>query len=394
MKKIYLKEAREKSLKNKHPWIFKSAVKPAKGEAGEIVQVCTSAGKAVALAFYNPHSQISLRLFSWDPEGKADRTFWEDRIVRAVGKRDFLLADPTMTDSCRLIFGEADELPGLVVDRYNEYLSVQFLTAGMELLREEILSLLDRVVKPKGILEKSDTDMRKLEGLGPSEGLLRGREMPPAYAIRENGIRFFVDLTAGQKTGFYLDQRDNRRKTARWAKGLDVLDAFCYSGGFSLNAWKEGARSVTAVDSSDTALEALRDNMTLNGIEKDAFTVVEDNAFEFLRREIREGRTYDMIILDPPKLAPTKAHVEKAMRAYKDLNLQGLKLVKKGGILATFSCSGGLSLQDLKMICAWSALDAHRNVTVLEVLSQPPDHPVSLRYPESEYLKGLILRVE
>lgn len=393
MNNVYLKAQREKSLKNRHPWIFKSAVKPADFEPGEIVRLCLSSGEPAALAFYNPHSQICLRIFSWNPEEEPDRNFWKEKIRSAVAARSFLLEDRGITDSCRMIFGEADGMPGLVADLYGEYLSVQFLTAGMDRMKPLITELLAEEIKPKGIYEKSDADMRKLEGLKTSEGLLWGEEMPGVYSIRENGIRFSLDLSKGQKTGFYLDQRDNRRKTARWAKDLHVLDAFCYAGGFAFNSWRAGAKSLTCVDSSGPALEILKANRELNGIPEEAIRIVEDNAFDFLRKENKEGKSYDMIILDPPKLAPTKIHAEKAMRAYKDLNLQGMKLVKRGGILATFSCSGGISLQDLKMACAWASVDAGRTVTVLEVLSQPADHPVALHYPESEYLKGLILRV-
>jgi 23S rRNA (cytosine1962-C5)-methyltransferase len=308
----------------------------------------------------------------------------------AVQQSPHLLAQ--LPSAVRLIHAESDGFPGLIVDRYGHTLVVQFLSAGAERWRQTLVELLLELTDIEHVFERSDADVRQLEGLSPRVGPLLGAP-PEQLAITEHGLRFAVNLLDGQKTGFYLDQRQNRQRIREWALGRDVLDAFAYTGGFTLNALAGGANSVLTVDSSAGALELARENVELNGLPMDKVQWQQADVFQYLRKLRDEARQFDLIVLDPPKFAPTSAQVQRATRGYKDINLLAFKLLRPGGILATFSCSGGVSVELFQKIVAWSALDAGVTAQIVDHLKQSPDHPVALNFPEGAYLKGLILRV-
>jgi 23S rRNA (cytosine1962-C5)-methyltransferase len=390
---IHLKPGREKPVRHRHPWVFSGAIARVDGVAapGDIVRVLAANSEFLAYGYWNPHSQISLRLLTWEENERIDSEWWARMIQASISRRSMLLSSSD-TDSCRLIYSEADGLPGLIVDRYSGYLVCQFLTAGIERVREIVLDLLEQTMQPPGIFDLSDNDARLLEGLSESSGLVRGREAEGPVSIRENRFLYLVDLGAGQKTGFYLDQRDNRRRAASYAAGLHVLDCFCYTGGFTIPVLAATPQSVTCIDSSAPALAVLQANL---GAQKPPCPVeiLNANVFEALRKFRDQGRQFDMVILDPPKLAASQSQVSRAMRAYKDLNLLAMKLLTPNGILATFSCSGAVSRLAFQEAVAWAATDAGRAVQILEYLSQGADHPILLSFPESEYLKGMISRV-
>ena len=324
-------------------------------------------------------------------ETAVDASWWRDRLREAVARRREALRDPA--GACRLVFSEADRLPGLVVDRYADRVVLQVHTPGAERMREATVAALRELLAPAAVLDRSDEGHRALEGLGPVAGRRgRGRRQAPVE-ILEAGLRFAVDLSAGQKTGFYVDQGLNRAAVAAWAAGRRVLDVFCYTGGFSVHAARAGAASLTLVDSSREALESASRHLALNGLAGTPAESVRGNAFEELRRMRDAGRSFDLVVLDPPRLAQTRAQAPRAARAYKDANLLALKLLAPEGILATFSCSGGIEPAFFREIVRWAAKDAGREVQVLQTLGQPPDHPVRLSFPESEYLKGLLCRV-
>jgi 23S rRNA (cytosine1962-C5)-methyltransferase len=293
-------------------------------------------------------------------------------------------------DSARLLYAESDYIPGLIVDKYNDVLVLQSLTAGSEYWKETFADLLLEETGLTTLYERSEADVRELEGLPPQTGILRGTLHATCITINENNLQFLVNLQSGHKTGFYLDQRKNRLRVRQLAKDRDVLDCFCYTGGFTVNALTGGAKSVVAVDSSADALALARENLALNDLPADKATFIEGDVFQLLRKFRDENRAFDMIVLDPPKFAPTSAHAEKAARAYKDINLLAFKLLRRGGILVTFSCSGGVDSALFQKIVAGSALDAGVEAQVVEHLSQGPDHPVSLHFPEGAYLKGLV----
>jgi 23S rRNA (cytosine1962-C5)-methyltransferase len=334
---------------------------------------------------------------SWDEGEAIDETFWTRRIADAAARRHALDDDPETT-AYRLIHAEADLLPGLIVDRYGDYLVVQCLTLGIAQRRDLIVRALAQVVSPAGIYERSDVEVRRHEGLAPATGLLYGEAPPPELEIVEHGLCFHVDLVRGQKTGFYLDQRENRRALARYvrgrgAQGRAMLDAFAYSGGFGVYAARAGAGPVTLLDASTEALDLARRNLQANG--QDLADVRFDcgDVFEMLRLYRDQGRSFDLIVLDPPKFAPTRRHVDRAARAYKDINLLAIKLLRPGGILLTFSCSGGVDAGLFQKIVFGASVDAGRDVQAIEWLAQGADHPVLLSFPESAYLKGLVCRV-
>ncbi len=387
---ITLKAGREKSLLRRHPWIFASAIQAVDEEpaSGSTVDLLSSKGHFLARASYSPHSQIRARAWTFTDE-PVDREFFRKRIQSAIALRDIwhLALD---TDSYRLIHGESDGIPGLIVDRYNQVLVLQSLTAGCEFWKESIADLLIEESGVKNIYERSDADVRELEGLGPITGVLRGSILHNPLTILEHGLKFKVDIQHGHKTGFYLDQRANRRRVGELAQGRDVLNCFCYTGGFSLNALANGAKSVLSVDSSADALALLEENLELNDLRVNRHTSMEGDVFQLLRKFRDENRSFDMIVLDPPKFAPTAAHAAKASRAYKDINLLAFKLLRSGGILVTFSCSGGVDAALFQKIVASAALDAGVDATIIEHVSQGADHPVSLHFPEGAYLKGLV----
>jgi 23S rRNA (cytosine1962-C5)-methyltransferase len=391
VQKLILKAGREKSLKRHHPWIFSGAVASVEGqpESGDTIEVCSSDGELLALAAYSPHSQIRARVWSWR-EVVIDRGFFIRRIEDAAAARAALRIDQ-MSDASRLVHGEADGLPGVIADRYGENVVVQLLSAGADRWRDAIADALCGLPGVERVWERSDADARELEGLKPRNGLLRGKPLGGAPVIEEHELKFKVEIDAGHKTGFYLDQRDNRLLLRNLVAEKDVLDCFSYTGGFAINALAGGAKSVLAIDSSGLALDIARANAQLNGLKSAEW--FEGDVFQSLRRLRDQGRSFDVIVLDPPKLAPTAAYVERAARAYKDINLFAFKMLRPGGHLMTYSCSGGVSADLFQKIVAGAALDAKIDARVERWLHAGADHPVALNFPESEYLKGLLCRV-
>ena len=390
---VILKKGKEKAAMLRHPWIFSGAIDKIKGnpENGEIVRVQSADKEFLAYAYYNDLSRVALRLLEWDETATIDKDWYAQKIKSAIASRSHLLNDETNT--CRLIFSEADFLPGLIVDKYADFLSLQVLSAGIETVQQDIIDILRQELNPKGIFDKSDAGARKHENLEASQGLLWGETPPEFIEVKENGILYHINIADGQKSGFYCDQRDNRSILAGYTKGQSVLDCFCYSGGFTLNSLKYGAAHVTSVDSSALAIETLKHNLELNGFKPGQQTSIQSDVNKQLRAFKEEGKTFDVLVLDPPKYAPSRSALDRAARAYKDLNRLGMLLLKKGGILATFSCSGAVDLETFKQIIAWAALDAGREVQIIKQFSQPEDHPVRISFSEGEYLKGLLLRV-
>jgi 23S rRNA (cytosine1962-C5)-methyltransferase len=390
LNKLILKPGREKSLKRRHPWVFSGAVARVQGSPapGETVEVRSASGEILGVAAYSPKSQIVARVWDWK-ERAIDSTFFNERITRAVQQRR-LLFEESATDAMRLVNGESDGLPGVVADRYDDTIVMQLSSAGADCWREAIADALMEGSGAARLWERSDAEVRRLEGLASVVGVLHGPAEPERVVVSENGLRFEIDLARGHKTGFYLDQRENRRLVRALASGRDVLDGFCYTGGFAINAATGGAHSVIAADSSAEALELARGNAGLNDA---AVTWIEGNVFELLRRFRDERREFDLVVLDPPKFAPTAAHVAKAARAYKDINLLAFKLLRPGGLLVTFSCSGGVPAELFQKIIAGSALDAGVQAQIIKRLGPGADHPVALNFPEGEYLKGLVCRV-
>jgi len=391
---LILKAGREKSLLKRHPWVFSGAVASLQGEApmGGTVAIRDYQGKFLAWGSYNAQSQIVSRVWSWDEAEKIDSDFFARQLTTAIKRREAFQREHGQ-DGLRLVYGESDGIPGLIVDQYADVVVVQFLAAGVDYWREAICDLLLDVLKPASLFERSDVDVRKLEGLPLRTGVLRGSEPPELVLIRESDLEFWVDVRQGHKTGFYLDQRFNRLKVREIARDKEVLDCFCYSGGFGVNAAAGGAKSVLSLDASADALRLAQANYTVNRL-ADFFNPLEGDAFELLRRFRDSDRHFDLIVMDPPKFAKSAAMVEKAARGYKDINLLALKLLKPGGYLVTFSCSGGVSEELFQKILAGAALDAGVNAQIIERLHQAGDHPVSLYFPEGAYLKGFIIRVE
>jgi 23S rRNA (cytosine1962-C5)-methyltransferase len=391
---IILKAERDKSLLRRHPWIFSGAVECLDGKpaSGDTVAVRDAAGGFLAWAAYNPDSQIVGRVWSWSEQDVIDKAFFQKRIACALEARRTLGLEQDST-GMRLIHGESDGLPGLIVDQYGNVLVMQLGSAGPEHWRETIADILQELCSPVCIFERSDSDGRELEGLPARSGVVRGKLSETVVEVAEHGIRFGVDVAAGQKTGFYLDQRDNRALTGTLANDRDVLNCFCYTGGFSLYALKNGAKSVLSIDSSQEALQLAQRNVELNGLDAPRAEWQCADVFEALRKLRDQNRKFDLIVLDPPKFAPTAAFAEKASRAYKDINLLGFKLLRPGGLLFTYSCSGGISDDLFQKIIAGAALDAGVDAQIVRKLHAAPDHPVLLSFPEGAYLKGLVLRV-
>ncbi|MFB0534117.1 MAG: class I SAM-dependent rRNA methyltransferase [Anaerolineae bacterium] len=392
--KVVLKRGREKPVLNRHPWIFSGAIKNIEGQCadGDTVTVVDSRGSFLAQGYLNRHSQITVRLLSWIEEEIIDRSFFRHRLERAVAIRRPLEDDPT-TNAYRLVNAESDFLPGLVVDRYNEYLVIQLLTLGIERWKGEIVSLLGELLPSRGIYERSDVEVREKEGLPPATGLLAGQERPALVHIIENGYRFIVDIKQGQKTGFYLDQRENRQKLARYCRGKTVLNCFAYTGAFAVYAVGAGAKKVVNVESSAEALKLAQRNVALNGFDKRDDEYVEGDVFQVLRQYRDKGRSFDLIVLDPPKFAYSQSQVQAACRGYKDINLLAMHMLRPGGTLFTFSCSGSISPDLFQKVVFGASVDAGRDVQIIEKLTQGFDHPILLSFPESEYLKGFICRV-
>jgi len=389
---LRLKSGRERSVLRRHPWIFSGAVEEIVGSphTGDTVQVRAMDGRFLAWAAYSPASQIRARAWSFDEAEVPGPELFEQKIEIALSRRRAEIAAES-TNAMRLVHGESDGLPGLVGDRYGDALVVQFLAAGCERWRDALLGILRERSGCSRIYERSDTDARELEGLPARSGWISGAAGDTPLRIAEHGIEYEVDPASGQKTGFFLDQRDNRLSVRHLAGGRDVLDCFCYTGGFSLSALAGGARSVLSIESSAQALAQAKRNLGLNRIAAGGAEWLEADVFQALRNLRREGREFDLIVLDPPKFAPTAKDAARAARGYKDINLNALKLLRPGGLLATFSCSGGVSPELFQKIVAGAAADAGAPLLLRQRFRSAPDHPVRIEFPEGEYLKGLLL---
>ena len=390
MKIIKLREGKERSLLRRHPWVFAGSVASGKADSGETVRVESHDGRFLAWAAYSAESMIRVRAWSFVETARIDASFFERRIAAAVAVRARL---PIGSDAMRLIHGEADGLPGLIVDRYADTLCAQFLSAGVERWKATLADALLKVTGLARLYERSDTGARALEGLPSAAGWLRGAG-PTEVTIREHGWRLTLDVAEGHKTGFYLDQRDNRKlfaDTVRHFGFQRVLNCYCYTGGFSVAALTGGAAHVTSVDSSAPALQRAASQVQLNGFDAERHTTLDADVNQTLRGCIQQGRSFDAIVLDPPKFAPTAAHAERAARAYKDINRLAFMLLAPGGALFTFSCSGGISADLFHKIVAGAGLDAGVDGLIYARLGAAPDHPMTVTFPEGEYLKGLVI---
>ena len=402
MKVITLRDGKERSLLRRHPWVFEGSVASGKADAGETVRVQAHDGRFLAWAAYSPQSMIRLRAWSFTETERIDATFFERRIAQALAIRARL---PIKSDAMRLIHGEADGLPGLIVDRYADTLCAQFLSVGVERWKAVITTQLLRATGLARLYERSDTSLRKLEGLEPRAGWVTStKESADAEAattggateltIREHGWQLTLDLATGHKTGFYLDQRDNRKLFADTVQHFGyqrILNCYCYTGGFSVAALAGGAQAVTSVDSSAPALARASENVALNGFDATRHTTLDADVNQTLRDLLAQERHFDAIVLDPPKFAPSAAHAERAARAYKDINRLAFLLLEPGGVLFTFSCSGGISPDLFHKIVAGAGLDAGIDGGVYARLGAAPDHPMTVTFPEGEYLKGLVV---
>jgi 23S rRNA (cytosine1962-C5)-methyltransferase len=388
---LKLKPERERSLLRRHPWVFSGAVAGLRGapEPGETVEIVSATSEFLGQGAYSPHSQIRARVWTWQQDEVVDAAFIRTRLEQAIHSREVTLGD---VQARRLVHAESDGLPGIVIDQYGDLLVLQCLTWGAELWRELIADALMDICKPASLYERSDVDVRELEGLPQRSGLLRGAEISSTQ-IEEHGLKYALNVSGGHKTGFYLDQRDNRLRVQQLTAGRDVLDCFAYTGAFALNALRGGASRVTLVEDSRDALALAAENLKLNGIAEDKAEFVDGDAFQVLRLFRDQARKFDMVILDPPKFAATKMQAERAARGYKDINLLACKLLRPGGLLVTFSCSGGIDAALFQKIVAGAALDAGVDARILERYSQAADHPVALNFPEGEYLKGLLVEI-
>jgi len=393
MTDVVLKKDKEKAVNHRHPWVFSGAIDRVKGKPanGDIVRLMNHKGDFMAYGFYNDQSRVALRLLEWDESTLVNEDWFRQKVATAVHARSNILnAD---TDTCRLIFSEADYLPGLIVDKYADHLAVQILTSGIEKLMPVIIEELKSLLNPLSIFDKSDASSRQHEGMETDNAVLWGDEPPASVEVKENAVVYSINIAEGQKSGFYCDQRDNRRIVAAYAAGKNVLDCFSYTGGFTLNALKSGAVSVTSVDSSALAIETLKQNISLNKLDAGKHTAIQSDVNKQLRAFKEAGEKFDIIVLDPPKYAPSRSALDRAARAYKDLNRIGMLLLNSGGLLATFSCSGAMDMENFKQVLAWAALDAGKQVQFIYQFCQPEDHPVRSSFPEGEYLKGLLCRV-
>ena len=390
-----LKPGREKSLLRWHPWIFSGAVHQmdSAAEAGETITVRSNQGEFLGRAAFSPNSQIRGRVWSFIDREAIDPSFFQARLRGAIRYREGLGLLDEQETACRLVNAESDSLPGVIVDRYGPYLVCQFLSAGAERWKGEIVAGLQQELSPHGIYERSDTDSRVKEGLKPATGPLAGQEPPELIEVREDGRRYLVDVRHGHKSGFYLDQRHNRTLVESSVAEAEVLNCFCYTGGFGVAAIRGGAKSVINVDSSGPALELARRNSLLNDQAGTTVEFVEADVFALLRTYRNEGRLFDRIILDPPKFVDSGQHLARAARGYKDINLLAFRLLREGGQLFTFSCSGLVDPPLFQKIVADAALDAKRPARIVRRLEQAVDHPTSLAFPEGTYLKGLLCQV-
>jgi 23S rRNA (cytosine1962-C5)-methyltransferase len=391
---VFLLPGREKSILRKHPWIFSGAIKNVNGDpvSGETVEIISAAGIILGTGAYSNKSQIRVRAWSFDPHEKIDRGYFREKIKQAILIRE-MIPSLEVSNSRRLIYGENDGLPGVIADKFGDIIVLQLSTTGAYHWRETIIEEIVDSTKCKCLFEKSDSDINQLEGLDDVVQIQFGSLDAASVIIQENGLNYLFEIEGSQKTGFYLDQRNNRKELREYSQSKRVLDCFCFSGGFTLNALKGGASHVIAVDSSDAALRLASENLKLNNFDGAKVELVNDNAFEYLRKLRDRGEQFDLIILDPPKFAPTTSQVERAARAYKDINLLAFKLLSPNGVLFTFSCSGGVGLPLFQKIVADAALDAGKSAQIIKFLHQAEDHPISSAFPEGEYLKGLVCKV-
>ena len=400
MATLILHPGKEKSVLRRHPWLFSGAVAQLDGRArpGDTVDVVSHEGRPLARAAWSPASQIRARVWSFDAAETIDHAFFKRRIAAAVARRA-ALPELAGQQGLRLVHAESDGLPGVIADRYGDTVVVQLTTVGADKWRGAIADSLHQATGCARIYERSDVEVRSLEGLAAVTGWIQGAAADKELVIEENGVRMTVDYVGGHKTGFYLDQRDNRRRLAELARERRVLNCFCYTAGFSLQALAGGAREVVSIDSSGPALATAQRNLALNP-QLDAARAIwrEADVFAELRNLRAGGESFDLIVLDPPKFAHTAAHAERAARAYKDINLTAMRLLAPGGLLMTYSCSGGVSAELFQKIVAGAALDAgsstHRRARIVQRLQGAADHPVDLAFPEGEYLKGLLLQLD
>ncbi|KAA8770343.1 methyltransferase domain-containing protein [Burkholderia pseudomallei] len=424
MHTVTLKPSKDKSLLRRHPWVYANAIDRVDGKPapGATVIVRAHDGRFLARAAYSPHSQIRLRVWSFDENEPIDHAFFKRRVQRALAHRRAMISG---TDAVRLVFGEADGLPGLIVDYYvaargaahtgdaaaraaeggaaapvapgdgegRRQLVCQLMAAGVEHWKGAIVAALVAATGCPNVYERSDVSIREKEGLEQTTGVLAGDAPPDTLIANENGVLYHVDVRNGHKTGFYVDQRENRALVAQYARDRDVLNCFCYTGGFSLAALKGGAKRVVSIDSSGDALALAQRNVAANGFDAARAQWLDADAFKTLRRLVDEGERFDLIVLDPPKFAPTRDSVDRAARAYKDINLSGLKLLRPGGLLFTYSCSGAIDMDLFQKIVAGAAADAKVDARILKRLGAGVDHPLLTAFPEGEYLKGLLLQI-
>ncbi|ACQ96532.1 23S rRNA methyltransferase [Burkholderia pseudomallei MSHR338] len=424
MHTVTLKPSKDKSLLRRHPWVYANAIDRVDGKPapGATVIVRAHDGRFLTRAAYSPHSQIRLRVWSFDENEPIDHAFFKRRVQRALAHRRAMISG---TDAVRLVFGEADGLPGLIVDYYvaargaahtgdaaaraaeggaaaavapgdgegRGQLVCQFMAAGVEHWKGAIVAALVAATGCPNVYERSDVSIREKEGLEQTTGVLAGDAPPDTLIANENGVLYHVDVRNGHKTGFYVDQRENRALVAQYARDRDVLNCFCYTGGFSLAALKGGAKRVVSIDSSGDALALAQRNVAANGFDAARAQWLDADAFKTLRRLVDEGERFDLIVLDPPKFAPTRDSVDRAARAYKDINLSGLKLLRPGGLLFTYSCSGAIDMDLFQKIVADAAADAKVDARILKRLGAGVDHPLLTAFPEGEYLKGLLLQI-
>jgi 23S rRNA (cytosine1962-C5)-methyltransferase len=390
--RIFVKPRRVQPFFARHPWVFAGAIDRVEGspDDGDEVDLVSSVGNFIARGLYNSKSKIQVRLYSWNPEVSLDREFWKGRLRQAIGLRDALgLRSPTQ--GCRLVFSEGDLLSGCSVDAYGDFLVMQFTSLALARRKDLFVELLRELVQPRGIYLRTEKGIGQLEGLALSDGPLWGEAPPEDWTIEENGCRFLVNLAVGQKTGYYLDQRDNRRTVSQLASGKRVLDSFCYTGGFGVQAAKAGAAHVDFVDVSEPALNLARENARINGLTNVEFTKAD--VFRFLENAVKEGRRYDLVILDPPKFARNRETIPDAIRGYHQLQSLGIRLLEPGGVLVSCCCSGVVPTEMLNELLGKLAAEEKREVQILQRLGQPPDHPVSATCLESSYLKCFVMRV-
>ena len=390
MKTIRLREGKERSALRSHPWIFDRAIAKGGADSGETVRVESHSGSFLGWAAFSPSSKIRARIWSFDEAQRIDAAFFEASIKRAIAARSRF---DIQSNGMRLIHGESDGLPGLIVDQYDDTLVAQFLSSGTERWKQEITNALLAQTGLTKLYERSDSGVRGLEGLQPATGWLRG-EGSTGIELREYDRKLSLDIAEGHKTGFYLDQRDSRKKFADYARRLQfqrVLNCYCYTGGFTVAALAGGATHVTSIDSSGPAIERAKSNVALNGFDAARTTMMDADVNASLRQFYKDGQTFDAIVLDPPKFAPSAAHADRAARAYKDINRLAFKILEPGGVLFTYSCSGGIGAELFHKIVASAGTDAGVDGYISERMQGAPDHPMTLTFPEGEYLKGLVV---